>query len=200
MTRIEWILAGLLGILVVVVGALLVVFWRQQQNTVFEDSATEHSISAASSTAKSAYAQAEPAARKWASDARLVSASGAWQPNSFAPDGGTWGFLFYSEREAATLLISVRDQEAVLIGPAPSDLREAPADLTHWTADSPAVVDSVLNDGGQSFIDSHGEVELALTLDASQELLWRATLLAPETGERVEMVVSPATGQVLSGS
>jgi hypothetical protein len=199
MSRLDWMLTALLAVLVVVVGALLIVFWLQRSDAenVVNNSAVETS-SRATHTAQSAYALAEPVAGAWAPDARLVNASGTWPQNAFAPDGANWAFLFHSRDEEATALVSVEGERATLIGPTPSDRQVEPVGLERWDVDSPAVVEAALGEGGQDFIDSHEDVEMALTLETDRELIWRVIFFATGTGENLELLISPATGQVVS--
>jgi hypothetical protein len=63
--------------------------------------------------------------------------------------------------------------------------------------DSPQAVDLLLDNGGQSFIDAHGDVGLTLTLNANGALRWRARLIDATSGDSLHIELDPRTGAIV---
>src|SRR5688500_7618279 len=106
MSRLEWILGGILAVLVLALAIILAFFWLRPEGNV------NNPITSAV-TARESYTLAETAARQWAADALLVNARATWPPEStLRPDEVSWDFIFYSPAQSATALVAVRDNQA----------------------------------------------------------------------------------------
>ena len=150
-------------------------------------------------SAREAYEVATVVATAWASDARLLSASGNWPVGeAFPADEAAWSLVFYSPARSETALIAVTAGQAQMVGTSATDRRPQLGDLASWRADSELVLERFMRAGGETFIEEHGEVSLSLSLDASDLFRWRAALLAPETNDVFIMHFDPASGTTLN--
>jgi hypothetical protein len=206
MNRFEWILSGLLAVLLVVAVVMLLLFWNEQrQEALLPATAAGSSGSGQAATpesgrtALSAYHLAQPVAQDWAEDARLLTASATWPAGQVFPAGAaSWGLVFYSPGRPATALISVANREARLVRSSSTEKTPQPVDTENWQVDSPAVVEQLLSNGGQAFVDEHGQVSLALTLNTVGELSWQAKLVDTESFEAFTLQFDPITGTLLA--
>lgn len=202
MSRLEWILTGLLAILVIFVLALLLLFWseqRQAENFNRQVATQQGSSARLRGTAQSAYEVVEPAARSWAADAVLLRARGNWPVGAaFEPAQGSWSFLFYSPGRRAVALIVPDGSNGRVVSESETEQRFDPAGLQRWQVDSPDVVEQLLANGGHGFIAEHGETSLIVALNAMDRLVWTATLNATRANKLFRLEIDPATGQIIA--
>lgn len=198
MSRIEWILSGLVALLFIAVIGVALVIWNAQNppGTIpAADGAGDPSQGEVDHTAQSAYELALPVARDWAEDAQLLSARATWtQETGFQPATAEWGFLFHSASRQESSLISVTGAAARLVRSASSTRAPAVVDVSNWQVDSPDVLENVLENGGQEFIDSHQKVTLMLGLEATDRLRWQARLFDQDTNDMHIVEVDPVYG------
>jgi hypothetical protein len=205
MTRIEWALSGLLAFLVIAVTVLLLLFWseRRQQGAA-EDAplvVNEAGSPASVPTAQTAVRLAAPVAQQWAEDAQLYSALATWPDGTtFTPADTGWTLLYYSPASGATAQIGVNAGRAVLLTSHTTDAQLQPVALDGWSVDSPQAVDLLLDNGGQTFIDAHGDVGLTLTLNANGVLRWRARLIDAESGDSLHVEIDPHTEAIVDST
>lgn len=198
MSKLEWLLSGVLAILLVVVLALVLRFWleRDQASTAETGGQTEL---VEAKTALSSYQVAQPVAQQWAADAKLLNARAAWpEGDSFDPEGVAWNFVFYSPGQSATALISVSRNEATLISNRETSRRLNIYATTGWQVDSPQLLSIVLENGGRAFLEQYEQGKLTMTLETNDQFVWRARLINTEVPASLTLQVNPGTGEVVS--
>jgi hypothetical protein len=192
MRRSEWIVGGVLGLIVVAVLLVLLAFWLRSrpQEEDFDINNLENL------TALEAYNLAQPAAREWSGDAVMMTATAGWQPRTDFTDGrASWNFVFYSDTERATAVITVADAEAQLIRTRPQSNRLQTGDLAAWQVDSPAAIEQLLQIGADEFMARHAAVNLVLTLDNQGPPTWKSTFLDTVTKETFQLNITADTGE-----
>ena len=198
MNRLEWLLSGLLGLLLIVVAVMAILFWGMrlgQGSAPLSGGSPLPAVEGVAHTAQSAYDVARAAAAEWADDAQLLSANSTWPAGTpFTPGAAGWGFQFYSAAQQSTALFAVSEEQVRLVRSGGSERAPEPLNVGGWLVDSPEVVQTVMANGGQEFIDNHGQASLTLTLNLVEEFQWRARLVDLETNEVVTIIVNPASG------
>lgn len=192
MRRSEWIVGGILGLVVVAVITALLVYWlnSRPEDEVVDINNLEYV------TAIEAYNLALPVAREWSSDAALLTASAGWQPEvDFTNGRASWTMIFYSAAESATSLISVTNARAQLIRSTPLFERLQPGDVSGWQVDSPEAISNLLQIGADEFMTLHAKVNLILTLDAQGTPTWKSTFLDTATKESYSLNITADTGE-----
>jgi hypothetical protein len=188
MSRLEWILGILLGILLIVtliMAAILV-------------GSRESAAPAVTDTARQAYAIAQPVAQAWAGDAALVTMMGSQSVEPGAPlIVASWSLIFYSPSGQATALISVVGDRATLVSTRRNSPQRQPGDLEQWTVSSQAVIEQTLQAGGQDFVRQEGATNLSLLLNVEEQVVWKSTLSAPETGKTLSLWIDAHQGELL---
>lgn len=196
MTRLEWLLSGILAVLLIVVLALGLRVWLERSETPAADPGEQAQVIDAR-TALSSYQAALPTAQQWAADAKLLNARAAWpEGDSFDPEGVAWNFVFYSPGQSATALITVSQNRAQLISNRQIDRNFNIYAATSWQIDSPQLLAIVLENGGREFLEQHGQGKLTLTLDTEDEFVWRARLINTDVPASLTLHVDPASGEV----
>jgi hypothetical protein len=191
MRRSEWIIGGILGLVVVGVLVALLAYWL---NSRPEDPDDINNIE--NSTAFEAFDLAQPVAQQWSSDARLLTARASWQPQVDFRDGrSSWSMIFYSAAESATAVISVADGKAQMIRTRTQTENIQPGDLSNWQVDSPAAVTNILQQGGDDFMTLHAKVNLILTLDTQGSPTWRSTFLDTDSKQTFNLNITADTGE-----
>lgn len=188
--RIEWFLAGLLTLIILVGLGWLI--WTQ----LFQASPTAQAP--AVFTARSAYAKAVVAARGWDMEAELVSARTTWNRDaqgSYSQMG--WSFVFYSAEQSATALVAVSEDSATLLNSRVSDKVVIPAAIDQWRLDSPAVIESFNDAVDQTFLDSIGEAIFTLTLNMTEPPSWSAALMNLDSGMYFGVELDASSGQTI---
>ncbi|MCI0397755.1 MAG: hypothetical protein L0332_28515 [Chloroflexi bacterium] len=192
MSRTEWILGGVLALLVLVVAAAVLIFW------FFRDQPADAVNNPMNPTAMGAYELAEPLARQWAGDAQFVSARATWQSASgFDPEVASWSFTFYSPAAMATALISVTGDQATLIRSQPASRVLEPGAPEEWVVDSPAAVETLLANGGQSFVDEQGSATLVLALNLNDQPVWTGTFINEQSRRTLQLRLDARNGELL---
>jgi Tfp pilus assembly protein PilV len=199
MRRFELILIAALMILVVFIGAVLLRSGYFQSSDQAKDPEARIAAVPEVLTANSAYDKAHARAQRWAKDAEMITAQATWQVvPEFEYNEASWGFVFYSESESSTALISVTESGAGLLDTNGTNRQLNPADLTGWQVDSPQMIETMMNSGGRPFLDRLGEATLVLTLDAAEKPVWKAKLFHEVSGETLSVEADPALGEITS--
>lgn len=197
MSRLEWIFSGLLALAIVALVIAALIFWGPGGSV----SLGSDDGSLTPQTAQSAYRLAEDAARQWSDDAQLLRAQASWpEGRTFAPSGANWGFLFTSSRQAANALFSVTGGQVRLVRTSDAGANPQPAHIEAWQVDSDAVLQQVMANGGQAFVDSRNRVILTMVLDATGQLQWQARLVDLENQEIFTMQLDPISGAIVATS
>jgi hypothetical protein len=194
MSRLEWILGGILAVLLVGVAVMVTFVWLRPAPQTMRPVATRIGL-----TARNAYLVGEPVARAWAADARLIAAQATWQESSSFPvDEASWSLVFYSAGQSTKALVTVVNGAASLISTseAPPGL-EAQA-LEPWQFDSPDAITRLLLAGGQTFLSQHGKARLVLRLDAHEQLTWKAMLVETKTNWSYSVEIDAREGHIIA--
>jgi len=198
MSKVEWVLSGILAVLLVVVLALLLRFWLERNPGPAEETAGQEQVVQAR-TALSSYQVALPVAQQWAADAKLLNARAAWpEGDAFDPEAAAWNFVFYSPGQSATALISVSQNQAQLISNRGIEQRLNVYATTGWQVDSPQLLSIVMENGGRDFLERHRQGKLTLTLDTNDRFVWRARLINTEVPASLTVQVDPEDGEIIS--
>jgi hypothetical protein len=189
MNRFEWILGAVLGVLLIVTLVLAALLVRARETAPAAE---------AIQTARVAYTLAEPVAQSWAGDAALLTIMGS---QSLAPNAplavSDWSLIFYSPSRQATALISVVNGQAIIISTRSNSLQRRPANLDRWALDSQAVIEQFLAVGGREFITQEGATTLSLRLDVEEQVVWKSSLSARETGRTLSLWINANDGDLL---
>jgi hypothetical protein len=185
MTKTQLTILWGLGVLVVMVlGALGVVISQAGQPQVLAPTAdtvvptaTERAPSApylmpeTAYSARNLYGRAAQAARRWQSDAVLVSAAASWpfadlDALSMPVD---WTFQFYSPATQRVYLVSANPADVSPIREtlSPYSLSAIPVDA--WRVDSHQALNTWLNRGGGTLLKSHPIIDISMRLVSSTE-------------------------------
>lgn len=215
MSRLEWILAAILSILLIAVVGLGLALWlRPGIGTApplpTVDAPVASTPGIARNTAILSYSIARAAARDWQPDARLARASATWTQGASREEllsgRATWDFTFFSTGAGTMAIISVIEEEAVLITEQAVDQEPALADVSGWQVDSPDAVTRLMQEGGEAFLRGAGVTTLTATLNAAREngqIEWFLSLIPEYSGESLTMRINASNGEatvVESGS
>ena len=193
MTWREWVLSGLLLMLILSLGALLLFLRGEETPPEMQPVAT---WSFAPSTAAGAYDMARPLAQRWAEDAQMLRARSDWPRGVFTPEHSKWTFQFYSAQREEVAVISVDGNAVTLVKSDSLQGDVQAADASRWHVDSDEVVQKALQEGGQAFIEQHDEAEMVLILNAHQDLMWTAALVDPSAQVVFNIRLDAASGEV----
>ena len=216
MSRTEWILGVLLGLLLMVVGLMALFFWLQPEAefdgglamTAAPVEANAISIAPTSAfqeqTALIAYGLSQEAAVAWQPDARLYSAQATWPQGTgrevlLAGQAG-WTVTFYSAAAGQVLPVSVVNGAAQPGAPRAADRQLSPAPIAGWNQDSNDVLRSFLLEGGDALLSESrvATVTMALAMEsenASAE--WLVSMFVPATSASLTMRFDADSGAML---
>ena len=188
--RLEWLLLGLIALLLVLVMALALVVLAgrserragapavEGRGRVAGQQAPVRGIDTELLTAKSAYAAGLELAQEWAADAQLWQAQATWPGGadliSTAPG---WVYTFYSPSQHETALVNAAPGKVSLARTQPATSRPALVAAEKWEIDSEDAIDVLMRSGGRAFLSVHEEASMMLTLRADDRLRWQATLI-----------------------
>jgi hypothetical protein len=149
-------------------------------------------------TAREAYAIAEPVAHQWAADARLLNISAAWQPGlDFQTGEASWSLTFYSADQSEVSLISIIDKAATLTNSRTIEEFYDPEDLEDWRVDSPYAISQLMSTGGQEFVDHEGGADLTLRLDLDGQPTWKSTLINKDSRRTFSVRLDANSGEII---
>ena len=191
MRRTDWLLAGLLALLIVaVVSVFLLLRDRGEAAETIQEVFHEP-------TAMNAYTSAEPVARQWAADAALYSVTTALQsPLLQENDSVNWDFTFYSPELQETALLSINGNQVTLISTRSTQDAMQTGDLAGWRVDSPAAIGQMMAVGGEGFLEQQGQATLVLALRSSPAFVWQGTLVNTGTHATLGLEISAANGDL----
>lgn len=205
MNRVEWVLGGLLVVLLAAVIVLGLLFWLQPGvgeapplPTTLAPTAELQGV-----TALTGFAQARQAARSWQADAQLVTATATWPVSRDAAllSAGqeNWRFSFYSPGADAANTVTVVNGNATVLGERPiSTLIEA-RDASGWRVDSDEAIEKMLDAGGDSFLRNYGSANLTVALDttAGDGIVWNVALVINQARRSLTATIDATSGTVL---
>ena len=191
MSRAERLLLFTLALIGLIVGGLFMVYRLQEvpssSRPVFQDT-----------TAMEAYAIAEPVARQWAADARLLNISAAWQPGlDFQTGEASWSLTFYSADQSEVSLISIIDKGATLTNSRTIEELFDPKDMEDWQVDSPHAISQLMSTGGQEFMDYEGSADLTMRLNLDGQTTWKSTLINKDSRRTFSVHLNANSGEII---
>jgi hypothetical protein len=191
MRRTDWLLAGLLALLIVaVVSIFLLLRDRDEPAETIEE--VFHVP-----TAMNAYISVEPVARQWAADAAFYSITTALQsPLLQDNDSVNWDFTFYSPELQETALLSINGNQVTLISTRSAQDAIQTGDLAGWRVDSPAAIGQMVAIGGEEFLEHQGQATLVLALKSSPAFMWQGTLVNTGTHATLGLEISAENGEL----
>jgi hypothetical protein len=191
MRRTDWLLAGLLALLIVAAVSILLLL-RDRNEPVETIQEVFHEP-----TAMNAYTSAEPVARKWAADAALYSITTALQsPLLQNNDFVNWDFTFYSPELHEAALLSINDSQVTLISTRSAQDIMQTGNLADWRVDSPAAIGQMMAVGGEEFLQQQGQATLVLALRSSPAFKWKGTLVNTGTHATLGLEISAENGEL----
>lgn len=210
MSRLEWILTGVLGLLLVVVLVMGLLLWlRPGIGTAPPLPTVDAPVAATPSlvrnTALLAFSSAQAEAQAWQPDAQLVQASATWTQGAGREDllsgRATWDFTFISPSADATAVFSVIEDEPQLI--AENDLQRdvAVQDVSGWRLDSPDAIARVMEEGGEAFLRGAGTTTMKASLDTARhpdKIEWFISLISKYSGNSFTARIDATSGDVLA--
>jgi hypothetical protein len=203
MTKAEWILGGMLTLLLLVVAGLAVALWRRPDVSTTPPQ-LDGGLAAVSSeqTALSALAVAQREANLWQADAQLVKGTATWPQGTPAFEAGkaAWSFTFYSAKENRTAIFTVTDYEASFLNERPLTEALLPANVTGWKVDSQKAIELMLAEGGRSFLEQAGAATMLMNLTTVNEngrVEWFISLINEQTGQSFSVRLDATSGEVL---
>lgn len=211
MSRAEWILGGVLVVLLAVVVIAAALLWLPDNPTLTPTAQAVVTVPIAptlaveGSTAVFAFATAANTARTWQADAQLVDASATWPQGVTRDDiltGSTmWNFTFYSPGQNEVANVQVVDNVPTLLGQRAATTALTPLDSTGWQVDSPQAIAILLEEaGGDEFLRTQGVSILHLNLNLVTEsgrIEWLVSLFSSQTEESLIIRVDAASGEII---
>lgn len=194
-----WILLGLLGINVIIYGAV----WWLSRDSGSVDNAQPGPVAAGEGLElRSAYQEALAVALNWQPDAQLVGATTSWQLGSgdvLTLHRSTWAFQFYSPGAQRMHTVTVNPDGAQ--AGRQQSVKVAPRQVTpDWDLDSDALLLTFLGHGGQGFFDAHPSANFHLSLKGTESgrAVWHITAIDPVARQSFVVQVDARSRQVLS--
>lgn len=196
MSRLEWFISAVLGLLIVVGAAALMYFSAESGADAGSQDSSDVTTQSSGHSARSAYEVAAVTAREWSPDAQPLSATASWPAGSapFAPSAAGWGFQFYSAAQQSTALVAVSDGQGHIVRRSRASNKLAPLNIGGWLIDSPQIIEIVLAEGGQQFLELNTAASLILTLNLVGQFQWKARLIDIESNESFQMTINPTSG------
>lgn len=183
MTRTQWILTGLVGLLLILmVGFLFLAQAGQSVANGQEVASGEFGAATATPppplTAREGYEAALPAAQSWAEDAQLLRAQATWpQGSDLQGPAPSWNYTFYSVSREATALFKTNGHNIQLLRTRPALNTPDLVGIDAWQIDSPDVFERLYESGGEAFLTVHPQRSLMLTFYTNEPLRWQVDLI-----------------------
>lgn len=203
MTKAEWILGGMLAVLLLVVAGLAVAMWRRPDVATAPPQLDGNLVAVSSEqTALSALAVAQREASDWQADAQLVKGTATWPQGNPALEAGkaAWSFTFYSAQADRTAVFTVTDYEASFLQERPFPQSLQPANVTGWKVDSQKAIELMLAEGGRSFLEQAGAATMLMNLTTVNEngrIEWFISLINEQTRQSFSLRLDATSGEVL---
>jgi len=211
MSRAEWILGGILVVLLAIVVIAAAALWLPKPEsppvaaTLAVTVPVAPTLAFAGDTAVFAFAAADTQAQTWQTDAQLIEANATWPQGVTRDDiltGSTvWNFTFYSPGQNRVANIQVVDNTPTLITETTPPNTLSPLSSTSWRVDSPEAIRILLEQaGGDEFLRTQGVSILNMNLSAVNEsgrLEWFISLFSSQTGQSLTIRLDAANGEVI---
>jgi hypothetical protein len=209
MTKVEWILGGVLVILLVIVAGLAVSLWIQPGAQTGQVKSVDASVAPtpvyAGQPAMAAAVAATHKAETWQSDAVLYKASATWMQGvdagSLNSGASAWDFTYYSPGSQALASMSVADNVTGAVAPGAENVDLSPLNVVGgWKVDSPEAVRILMEQGGRDFLAREGITAMVMTLtteNGNGRLEWLVSLFAPQTENSFSVRLDATSGDIL---
>ena len=216
MSRTEWILGILLGLLVMVVVVMALFFWLQPP-VEFDGAGvlTAAPVQAGAAdlaptstfqenTALFAYGLSQQSAASWQPDARLYNAQATWPQgsgrNTLLAGRASWTLTFYSAAAGQVLPVSVVNGAAQTGSPRGGGRALDPTSIAGWELDSDEIMRRFLANGGDDLLASSPvtTVTMALSMENEEDRAeWLVSMFVPASGQSLTMRFDADSGDVL---
>jgi len=207
MSRAEWILGGLLVVLLVIVAGLAVMLWLQPDALPVVEAPPPliaPPSAYAGQTAFSASTAALREAQVWQADATLLKATATWPQGAsletISAGAEAWNFTYYSPGTQATAVITVVDGQASFLRENALDTALSPQPETSWRVDSPTAVQTMIDAGGGRFFRREPVATLVMnltTLNQEDRVEWFISIIGEQSGDSFTIRLDAATGEVI---
>lgn len=203
MNRFEWILGGLLVLLLVIVAGLAFTLWFRPASPDLALQPAQGALTGGQ-TALSALAAANNQAQVWQPDAQLLKATTTWTAQdgrAYTSGAASWAFTYYSPADTAVAQITVVENT-----PSPPLVSEADVPLTPmdisggWKIDSPTAVGQLLDNGGADFLSRRQDTSITMTLDTisgNGRMEWLVSLFDEQSDDFIAVRLDATSGEVL---
>lgn len=207
MTKIEWILGGVLVVLLIIVAGLALSLWIKPNgpstNMVMAEVAPTPEYEG--QTTMAAAAAANTQAQMWRQDAVLYKASATWMQgvDTAALDSGAsaWEFTYYSPDTQALASMNVVDNVPTAVVPGPDNIDlDLMGVVGGWKVDSPEAVRILMDAGGRDFVARERLTMMVMTLTTGNDngrLEWLVGLFAPQTENSFSVRLDATSGDIL---
>ncbi|PID86994.1 MAG: hypothetical protein CSA11_04910 [Chloroflexi bacterium] len=205
MNKLEWVLGGILVVLLIIVAGLAISLWIQPNVTTNEAVDIAPTPIYEGETAMAAMVAADEKARAWQPDAKLHKASATWMQgvdiNSLNSGASAWDFTYYSPSSRSLASMSVTEDMVSSILPGADQVELNPLDVAGgWKIDSPGAVRILMEAGGRAFVEREGTVAMVMTLTTDSDngrLEWLLSLFSPRTENSFSIRLDAASGDIL---
>ncbi|MBK6326569.1 MAG: hypothetical protein IPF56_11635 [Chloroflexi bacterium] len=203
MNRFEWILGGLLIVLLVIVAGLALTLWLRpvESGTAIQPAP---GVLANGQTALSALAVANNQAKVWQADAQLLKATATWSAKDGRPyisGASSWAFTFYSPGATAVAQISVADNQPSPPLVSQTEIQLTPLDISGgWKIDSPQAVSQIMENGGTEFLSRKNDTSITMSLNTIGEngrMEWFVSLFDEQSDNFIALRMDATSGEVL---
>lgn len=214
MSRAEWILGGILVVLLAVVIVAAALLWLPDDTpegpigTVAVTVPVAPTLAFEGNTAVLAFAAANENARAWQADAQLVEARATWPQGVTRDDiltgAAIWDFTFYSPQQNRIASVQVIENVATLVGQNDAQNPVTPLSSTAWQIDSAEAITILLEQaGGDQFLRTQGVSILNMNLSTvtqSGRIEWLISLFSSQTGQSLTIRVDATSGEIIPGT
>lgn len=210
MSRAEWILGGILVVLLAIVVIAAATLWLPKRDTppvatLVVTVPVAPTLAFSGSTAVFAFAAADTQATTWQTDAQLIEANATWPQGVTRDDiltgSAVWSFIFYSPGQNKVANIQVVDNVSTLLTETTPPTTLSPLNSTSWRVDSPQAIQILLEQaGGDEFLRSQGVSILNMNLSAvaeSGQLEWFISLFSSQTGQSLIIRIDATNGEII---
>ena len=210
MSRADWIVGIIAGLIISAIGIVFLVFAIDSPDSLIEPKpmmqpAAKSNVTFSSSTSSmQAFEIAKDEATKWQPDAVLVKANTTW-PNGTTHEkllagAESWSLGFYSPGTHSAANFEVIDKRANLVNEFTVQTSSTPEEIGHWRIDSGVAVYRWLDEGGTDFLNRNGIGTMTMSLSAGfqdHRPEWVVLVLSARDADTLTMRMDASTGEIL---
>ena len=117
----------------------------------------------------------------------------------------TWGFTFYSAQAQQIAILSVVEDTAVVVSEGPHQQENPVLSATGWNVDSKEAIETLLANGGYSFLENSGVATLTMALFADDQekngrMEWQLSLFSLQSNQALTVRLDATSGEVLESA